>query len=321
MASDRRDPSGRRIFAILVTYRRPHELATALERLEHADPRPDHVLVMDNAPDASGRRTVERIAHVRDPWVEYHEMPANLGPAGARAVGMAHVLERARDDDVIVLLDDDDPLPDPELLGTLRDRVGMLERDDPRFGGIALRGGRFDRRVGRAKPVVGKTTGDLVEVDYLHGGFFPMFPVHVVRSAGTYLAPLLFGWADLEFGLRLHACGYRLYVAADLWRRHASSMGHPPEPERRSVRLGPADVRRYYTLRNMLFVLGRYGAPGSRWRYGAVVGIGKPLANLPVAPREALKHLRVSIRAIVDGARGKLGPAPVSFGTGSASGH
>ena len=134
MAPGRRDPAGRRIFAILVTYRRPHELATALERLEHADPRPDHVLVMDNAPDATGRRTVERIAHVRDPWVEYHEMPANLGPAGARAAGMAHVLERARDDDVIVLLDDDDPLPDPELLGTLRDRVGMLERDDPRFG-------------------------------------------------------------------------------------------------------------------------------------------------------------------------------------------
>jgi hypothetical protein len=148
-----------------------------------------------------------------------------------------------------------------------------------------------------------------------------MFPVRVVRTAGTYLAQLVFGWADLEFGLRLRTNGFHLYVASDLWRRHASTMVHPPERERRHFRLGPADVRRYYTVRNMMFVLREYGALGSRLRYGAVVGIAKPLANLPVAPASALRHLRLNARAIVDGLGGKLGAAPVSFGPGSASGH
>ena len=142
------DPNGkhaaiaeRRVLAILVTYRRPRELAIALDRLRRSDPRPDRLVVFDNAPTPENRSAVEGIGDDDDPWVEYQPMPANLGPAGARAAGMSRLLESADDSDLIVLLDDDDPLPDGGLLGALCERVDALERSDPHFGGLALRGG------------------------------------------------------------------------------------------------------------------------------------------------------------------------------------
>ena len=64
---------------------------------------------------------------------------------------------------------------------------------------------------------------------------------------------------------------------------------------------------RYYSMRNLVRVLGRERA----WRAIASVvtvrAIGKPLAGLVLRPRAAMANLAVNLLAVVDAVRGRMG--------------
>ena len=306
-----------KMLGVLVTYRRPAMLAAVLARLAAADPAPHRLVVVDNAPTAE---TASIAKGTGQPWIEYVQAARNLGPPGGRSLGMRRLLEDADDRDWIVLFDDDDPLPDPALLGLLRDAAEAARADDPATAGYGLRGSRFDMRTGRPVPVALGAVVGRVRVDHLSGGFFPFYSVAAVRSAGMFMDDLLFGWADLEFGMRLRRSGCSVYMDASLWRRFAPTMGHPVQRVHPRHSLGPATVRRYYRLRNMIHILREYGAPGAAARVAAV-GVLKPAANLPLTPSLAFRHLRLAARAIVDGYTGRLGVAPGRWSAENPSGH
>lgn len=305
-----------RIHGILVSYRRPSSLARSLEALAGSSVVPDQLLVVDHEAGDATTAVVEAAAR-RAPWVRHLPIERNLGPAGGRALGMEHVLRSASDEDWITLFDDDDPLPDPELLGRLSERAEELAGRGEQVGGVGLRGSTFDRRRGYPVPVEPHDRD--VPVDYLHGGFFPSYRVGAVRSVGPFRASLFFGWADLEYGLRLRRAGFELWMAADLWRRHAPSMGHPPERVRPSLALEAADARRYYRMRNWFRLLPEYAGWATTARVFLLAGLAKPIVNLPVVPRLAWRHLRLNVRAAWDASRGMDGPdGPIRW-TGTPS--
>src|SRR5207244_290313 len=80
-----------------------------------------------------------------------------------------------------------------------------------------------------------------------------------------------------------------------------------PQMARPARRVEPWSWRRYYSLRNLIIILIRSGDRRSAVRIALVVGLLKPLANLPSSPRVAATHIRGNLKAIRDGFGGRLG--------------
>jgi glycosyltransferase involved in cell wall biosynthesis len=293
------------LHGVLVTYRRGDHLEATLERLASQGRRLDTLVVVDNDPAQSARGAVERRAD-GPTAVTYLPSGANLGPAGGIALGMRHVLVAASDDDWMVLLDDDDPPRTADMLGALEELGTRLRASDPKVGAVGAAGTRFD--AGRAR-VMRIGDADLVEAvpsDCVGGNQLPFYSVHAVRAVGVFDERLFFGFDDLEYGLRLRAAGFGVYAHGRLWRdgrEHYGRLGIETPPQRR---LGEASWRRYYSLRNLLYILRRRGQRGAALRLAAR-GLAKPIYNLPRRPRLAVRHLRLNARAVADAYAGRMG--------------
>jgi hypothetical protein len=181
----------------------------------------------------------------------------------------------------------------------------MLTRD-PRMAGVGISGGRFDWRRGRIRRVRDEELHGAVPVDFVAGNQLPFYRVSAVRAAGTFHAPLFFGLSEIEFGLRLTRAGYAFYAHGDLWRRRRAESGRLGLDAHPGLRLAPSNWRRYYVLRNSIYMLRRFGHLTSALRV-TTISLAKPLANLPLAPRLAAQHLATNIRACRDGWFGRMG--------------
>lgn len=301
---------------MLVTYRRPDDLATMLARLAEQQRPPDTLVVVDNDPAESARAAVTAAAGDRSgAAATYLPSGANLGPAGGIALGMRHVLGHAADADWVVLLDDDDHPTSPSLLAELAELGDSLRAGDPTVAGVGLCGARFEASRGRSVPVPDDELAGPVAVDWIGGNNFPLYAVQAVRAVGVFDDRLFFGFDDLEYGLRLVGAGFGVYAHGDLWRRERAAHGRLGIDRSPSRTLDEPTWRRYYSLRNLVHILRRQGERGGAARLAAR-GLVKPLYNLPRGPRLALRHLALNGRAVVDAYRGRMGqtvrPAPKS---------
>jgi GT2 family glycosyltransferase len=209
---------------------------------------------------------------------------------------MEHVLSHAVDTDWVCVLDDDDPLPDTAILA---DHAGDAAAAPATTAGVGAAGARFDWSKGRLVPVE-PPPGRWDAVDYLKSNWCPLYRVAALRTVGTFEPRLFFGFDDLEYGLRLRAAGWDL--RADPHGRTVREATAGP-----SWRIGPVDWRRYYSLRNLVWLLRTHHRSGVAARVALTVGMAKPLANLVVEPGAAWAHLRLGVRASIDGWRGTLG--------------
>jgi len=292
-----------RVFAILVTYRRPAELSRMLERLAASDRVPDELVVVDNDPTPAARTAVERFPGT----TLFVGAPENLGPAGGIALGMARVLDQADSDDWVLLLDDDDPPHDGLSLRKLvafGDRMFGL---DPNTGGVGLVGARFDLRRGEMVRVPDAELTGPVALDYLGGNQFPLYRVDAILRVGTFREGLFFGFEELEFGLRMRRAGFALYADGDEWRTWRSTWGRLGIAVRPAAALGEPGWRRYYALRNLIAILRAAGSIRGALRVTLVLGLAKPLRNLVRRPRLAAAHLALGWRATRDGWMGRMG--------------
>ena len=121
------DDGGGRLLGILITFRRPRELALMLQRLADSVKPVDLLVVVDNSPTPDAERLVERY-RARDRAAEYVAAPENLGPAGAVALAMRRLLPTAGDDDWIVLFDDGEPPGVEELAEMCQFALSMRDR-------------------------------------------------------------------------------------------------------------------------------------------------------------------------------------------------
>jgi glycosyltransferase involved in cell wall biosynthesis len=299
-------PDRARLIGVLPTYRRAHLLADTMAQLG-AQTRPlDHLIVVDNERSATTENIVTSTI-IHGCVVEYLRPGENRGFAGGVAAGMRRALEFAADTDWIVLLDDDDPPRFPFALERLAAFGAERREMDPLTAAIGISGGWFDWRRGRMRRVPDAQLTGAVAVDHVAGNQLPFFLAGVVRKVGVFCDELFFGFSELEFGLRLWTNGYTLYGYGPLWIESRKLTGRLHHELRPSRRLDPVSWRDYYTLRNAIFILRRFGHPSTALRVTLVHGLAKPAANVPISPRRALQHVLVNLRAIRDGWTGRMG--------------
>lgn len=103
------------VFAVVVTHRRPDELAKSLDVLTAQTRLPDHLIVVDN--DGCGDSPVRELVAGQPIATTYLGSRRNLGGAGGFALGMLHAL--AQGADWVWLADDDGHAQDARVLATL----------------------------------------------------------------------------------------------------------------------------------------------------------------------------------------------------------
>ena len=293
------------MYGVLVTYRRPADLESTLASLAAQDRPLDRLIVVDNGPSDESRAQVDKAAASAE--VEYLPMRENLGFPGGIAAGMNRVLQFATDEDWIVVLDDDDPPKTSDTFAELHRFAGQMVAADPRTACVGFAGGRFDARKGRMVRIDSSELDGPVAVDFIGGNMFGCYRVGAVRAAGPWLPEIFFEYDEVEHGLRLRRAGYTLYAHGTIWRQRRDDAGRTDHVMIPAWRLDPPGWRRYYHVRNQIFILRRYGTRGAAARKTLVLGLGKPLANLVVSPRRAVGHLRLSLKASRDAWAGRMG--------------
>ncbi len=308
------DPA--RMFGILVTYRRPQALSDTLDRLQAQTRRPDRILVIDNDGSTDTRDVVQRFAGEGLPAV-YVDAGDNLGPAGGFALGMEELLVDASDNDWIFLFDDDDPpFFDDAIENAARFGAQMIATD-PTTGAVGISGGRFDTGRGRVSRIGDSEIHGVVSVDHITGGGLPAYRVAAIRSVGVFRRELFFGFEELEYGLRLTRSGFHLYADGEQWKerkRVKRERGLLPSEEvsanraaTTSIRIEAESWRRYYSLRNLVFILRELGADAAALRVAVGRGMLKPIVNVPANPSLAWRSLRTGVKAARDGWSGRMG--------------
>src|ERR1700721_1031812 len=140
------------IFAVVVTHRRPDELAKSLDMLSAQTRLPDHLIVVDN--DGGSDTRVRDLVAAQPIPTTYLPSRRNLGGAGGFALGILHAL--ALGADWVWLADDDGHPQDSQVLATLlacADKHKLAEvspmvcnADDPQRLAFPLRRGLVWRR-------------------------------------------------------------------------------------------------------------------------------------------------------------------------------
>lgn len=295
---------------VLVTFRRPELLVDHLRRLAAQTSPLSRLIVVDNDADPAIREITEG-PHGRAAAgsVRYLALDGNAGPAGGFTAGITAVLREAEDDDLVVLLDDNDPpRTDSVFADSIRVCAQLAAAHDD-IGGVGSFGATLQRR-GRLRMA---TATAPTPVDYLAGGGCPHYRVAALRVVGGPDPSLFFGFEELEFGLALRRSGFRLW-SSGLARAHG--WAEMMESTRAAAKVAAPTWRRYYGMRNIIVALRRDGRTADAVFVSAVAGLAKPTANLVVNPRDALANLSINARAVRDAWQNRLGtrvdPVPVT---------
>jgi GT2 family glycosyltransferase len=297
------------VVAMLVSRHRPRTTDHTLSRVL-AQTIPLRLLVVVNVEaDPETQKVVDAWA-ARRPEVEYLPIADNVGPAGAVRMGIETLLARRPDAEFIALFEDDDPPPED---GSLARLIGHLERCTPaqRVGGVGLHGACFSLRSAVLRRPELSEDG-YADVDYLAGGWVPVFRRALLEEVGGYDPTFFFGLEELEFGLRVRAAGWRLHIIAGGGERHGSKDRWRPGGRA----LAEWNWRRYYSLRNLMVILLRRRRRLAALRVAVGRGIIKPLLWLPARPSSALRHLRFNVVAIRDALAGRMGRTLAPTGPG-----
>lgn len=304
-----------KIIGVLVTFRRPEALAASLSRLASQTRPVDLLITVDNGPPRDAEQAV-RLYEEKGHRACYISSGTNLGFAGGVALGMREALQHVGPRDWVLVLDDDDPPPTDTSIAEIEVFAHAMVAQDPRTGGVGLVGGRFDLRRGRIVRIQNEELGDPVLVDFVAGGHLGMYRAAAIQQTGTFSEDIFFALSEVEYGLRLRRDGWRLYADGATWgerRGRAGRLSHKGKP---SYLVGVPDWRRYYSLRNAIYIQREHGLHLSAITAGLVRGIAKPLVNVLIGRPGALRHLNMGVRATMDGWRGRMGlrlkPTPAS---------
>jgi len=304
-----------RLLGVLVTFHRRETLEATLDRLAAQTRRLDRVVVVDNGSDQGVAELVGR-EDLLD-WVDYMDAGANLGPAGGYELGMAQLLETARDDDWILLLDDDDPPFFDDAFECIEQFASSMMRQDSKTAAVGISGGRFDRSKGLVIRIGDDLIHDAVRVDHITGGGLPCYRVGAIRQVGRPMSELFFGFEELEYGLRFADAGFHLYADGEQWRKRKQVKRDagllPPEhvsvdrSSKTNVKVSVASWRRYYSLRNLILILRKKDLAWTAFKVSVARGVVKPLLNIVLNPRDAWSVLKLSLLATRDGWMGITG--------------
>jgi rhamnopyranosyl-N-acetylglucosaminyl-diphospho-decaprenol beta-1,3/1,4-galactofuranosyltransferase len=251
------------VCAVIVTYRRPDELAKSLDALGAQTRRPDHLVVVDNGNEYRVRDLVDG----QPVPSTYLGSRRNLGGAGGFALGMLHSL--ALGADWVWCADDDGRPADPSVLATLMacaERHGLGEvspmvcdMDNPERLAFPLRRGLVWRRHVSDLRAEDSSTDLLAGIASLFNG--ALFRASALEAVGVPDLRLFVRGDEVEVHRRLVRSGLPFGTCLD------AVYLHPPGSDEFKPILGgrmhtqyPDDaVKRFYTYRNRGYVLSQRG--------------------------------------------------------------
>ena len=206
-----------------------------------------------------------------------------------------------------LLLLDQDSEPAADLPEKLRQRMRQAQAAGMRVAAVAPRliapdGEHFrtirydwlDRDTGKA--LFAPTSGSLICLS-------------AYEEIGPFRADFFIGGIDVEWGLRANRAGHVSLIAQDLDMVHRWGTATDPKARWRPQILRHSPLRNYYYLRNALICLRTGGAP-SGWRLSYSFNLAAQVALLLLFHLFDRKMRHAVFRAIGDGMRGRLGPAP-----------
>jgi rhamnopyranosyl-N-acetylglucosaminyl-diphospho-decaprenol beta-1,3/1,4-galactofuranosyltransferase len=260
------------VFAVVVTHRRPDELAKSLGVLSTQTRLPDHLIVVDN--DFSGTddgRVRDLVAGQPIPTT-YLGSRRNLGGAGGFALGMLHAL--AQGADWIWLADDDGHPQDTLTLATLMtcaQKYGLAEVspmvcdvDDPARLAFPLRRGLVWRRL--ASELRTEEAGATEEGQHLLRGIASLFNGALFRAStceaiGVPDLRLFIRGDEVEMHRRLVRSGLPFGTCLDTAYLHpcGSDEFKPILGGRMHTQYPDNPAKRFYTYRNRGYLMAQPG--------------------------------------------------------------
>ena len=252
------------VFAVVVTHRRPDELAKSLDALSSQTRLPDHLIVIDN--DACDDGRVRELVAAQPIPTTYLQSRRNLGGAGGFALGMLHAL--AQGADWVWLADDDGRPQDARVLATLlacADKHGLAEvspmvcnLDDPERLAFPLRRGLVWRR--RASELRTEAGQDLLAgIASLFNG--ALFRASALESIGVPDLRLFIRGDEVEMHRRLVRSGLPFGTCLDAVYLHpcGSDEFRPILGGRMHTQYPDDATKRFFTYRNRGYLLSQPG--------------------------------------------------------------
>jgi rhamnopyranosyl-N-acetylglucosaminyl-diphospho-decaprenol beta-1,3/1,4-galactofuranosyltransferase len=258
------------VYTVLVTHRRPDELAKSLDILTTQSRLPDHLIVVDNdfGNDPAGR--VRELVTGQPIPTTYLGSRRNLGGAGGFALGMLYSL--AQGADWIWLADDDGRPHGPHVLATLlacaqKHQLAevspmVCDLDDPQRLAFPLRRGLvWRRRVDelRTKPSEDPASDLLPGIASLFNG--ALFRAATVEAVGVPDLRLFVRGDEVELHRRLVRSGLPFGTCLDAVYLHPQG-GDEFKPilgGRMHTQYPDDATKRYFTYRNRGYLLAQPG--------------------------------------------------------------
>ena len=210
-----------------------------------------------------------------------------------------------------ILLFDQDSTPDASSGEALMARFRALDKPSNSLAALGpllvppADGGYLRIRYWRRPPADNKPEG---VVDFLPTSG-SLVSLAAWRRVGPFRAEYFIGGIDVEWGFRCSARGFASVVADDIVMVHR--WGHEAEKDYLvgSQILRESDTRVFYYVRNAVDGL-RLAHMPLRWKAWQIAMLAGQVPLALAARRFSSRGFRVIGRAIGDGWRGRLGPAP-----------
>jgi rhamnopyranosyl-N-acetylglucosaminyl-diphospho-decaprenol beta-1,3/1,4-galactofuranosyltransferase len=251
------------VYAVLVTQRRPDELAKSLDALTAQTRTPEHLIVVDNDHDD---RVRDLVAGQPVPST-YLGSRRNLGGAGGFALGMLHAL--AAGADWVWCADDDGRPQDPTVLATLMACAhthGLAEvspmvcdLDDPQRLAFPVRRGLVWRRHVKELRSDGPTQDLLPGIASLFNG--ALFSAATLEAVGVPDLRLFIRGDETEIHRRLVRSGlpFGTCLSAVYLHPHGGDEFKPILGGRMHTQYPDNPAKRFFTYRNRGYLLSQRG--------------------------------------------------------------
>lgn len=256
------------VCAVVVTHRRPAELATSLAVVSGQSRPVDHLIVVDNdGGNSRGDDTVQRLVEGQPVPSTYLGSRRNLGGAGGFALGMLHAL--ALGADWVWLADDDGRPHDAEVLATLlgcAERHGLAEvspmvcaLNDPDRLAFPLRRGLVWRRRVDELRTHGAGQDLLPGIASLFNG--ALFSAKAIEAVGVPDLRLFVRGDEVDVHRRLVRSGLPFGTCLDAVYLHpyGSDEFKPILAGRMHTQYPDDPVKRFFTYRNRGYLLAQPG--------------------------------------------------------------
>jgi GT2 family glycosyltransferase len=254
-------PHESRVTALVVTFNRRTLLMQCLFALTRQNRRPDRILIVDNASTDGTRDLLQSEGWLQRQDVELLALNDNTGGAGGFSAGLKHAMENGAD---WVWMMDDDAKPQPDALEKLTRRSlapGNL------YGSVAV---LDDKLSWPMVPNHGKSEDTVYRIrdfeklpEELDVQFIPFLGILVntalVKRIGLPDADFFLAADDVEYCLRARKAGAKILLVGSSRITHPASERYRlwlPGREFYSLKLAP--WKRYYDVRNRIFVARRY---------------------------------------------------------------